>query len=332
MEEGALKIVRPGADVAVLTLFLLLTTPACMSQPREPLRFGINAWPPFELLYLAQQKGFLRDEGVEIDLVDFSSYTGILRSYHQGNIDGFLATLNEVMIAENFQDLPAVVLVADYSFGGDALIARDGVASLAGLKGRRLAYEESALGSYLLERAFEIGGLSPGEVKLENHVPEDGIQAFVSGRVDALLTYEPDVTRLVKEQGARVVFSSREIPGEVVDVLALRRSLLPKRGAELQAVLRAWFRAADYLRDHPDEAATLMAARQGVSPAEFLTSLRGAHIPDRRENVEMLGTPETPGSLHRVATRLGAFLLSHKLANDVASPAEIFHPELLGPL
>ena len=328
-----MRKLRAGVSGAVLALVaLLLSVPGCMSEPRHPLRFGINAWPPFELLYLAREKGFLRDAGVEIELVDFSSYTGILRSYHQGNIDGFLATLNEVMIAENFQDLPAVVLVADYSFGGDALIARDGVVSMAGLKGRRLAYEESALGSYLLERAFEVGGLSPDAVQIENHVPEDGIQAFVSGRVDALLTYEPDLTRLVNERGARVVFSSREIPGEVVDVLALRRSLLPERSAEMRAVLRAWFRAAEYLKERPDEAAALMAARQGVGASELLTSLRGAHIPDLQENLALLGTREAPGSLHAIGARLGTFLLSHKLANEVASPAEIFHPELLGSL
>jgi len=96
-----------GAIVAVL----LASLPGCLSRPTEPLRIGVNDWPPFELMYLARARGYFNVENVDVDLVEFSSYTGLLRAYHQGNIDGFLATLNEVQIADNFQDLPAVNLV-----------------------------------------------------------------------------------------------------------------------------------------------------------------------------------------------------------------------------
>src|SRR5213593_264284 len=110
---------RLVAKAARLVAAMLLLSPlaGCLSRPEEPLRIGVNAWPPFELLYLARSRGYFEAERVDIDLVDFSSYTGILRAYHQGNIDGFLATLNEVQIADNFQDPPAVILVADYSYG-----------------------------------------------------------------------------------------------------------------------------------------------------------------------------------------------------------------------
>jgi len=315
--------------VVLLVGAFLLAQSACLETAKEPIRIGINAWPPFELLYLADQKGFFKEAGVQVDLVDFSSYTGILRSYHQGNIDGFFATLNEVMITENFQDLPAVVMVVDYSYGADAVLSHEGVASPAGLKGRRIAFEESALGSYMLERVLEVGGLRMSDVKVLNKLPEEGAQAFQRGEVDSVITYEPDLGKLLRDKGVRVVFSSRDIPGEIVDVMALRRSLLQTRSGDLDRILGAWFKALAYQKEHPEESAALMAKRQGVTVEEFLRGLKGAHIPDLEENRQLLGTVSQPGPLHQTVDRLGNFLVRHELAKTPASGSDLFHPEIV---
>ena len=317
---------------ALLLGALLLALAACGSEPKEPLRIGVNVWPPFELLYLAREKGFFQQEGVEVDLVDFSSYTGILRSYHQGNIDGFLGTLNEVLLTENFQDLPAIILAADYSFGADALVVRDGITDLSHLRGRKIAFEESALGSYVLGRVLETAGLSGSDVVTINRLPEEGEEDFRRGQVDAVITYEPSVGRLLRESGARVLFSSRDIPGEIVDVMALRHSVLQGRTDEARRILRAWFRALAYMNDHPDEAAALMARREGVAVADFLQGLRGAHIPDLQENRHLMGTSQQPGPLYQTADRMARFLVQRGLAKKAASGSQVLHPEVLGSL
>lgn len=316
----------------VLCCAVVCAVAGCAGAAPEPIRIGINAWPPFELLYLAQEKGFFEDQQVQVDLVDFSSYNGILRSYHQGNIDAFLATLNETLILENFQDVPAIVLVADYSYGGDALLARDGIRDPAGLRGRRIAYEESALGSFMLERALTAGGLKIGDVVAINRLPEEGEGDFTRGAVDAVVTYEPAVGRLLRLPGTRTIFSSRDIPGEIVDVLVLRRSVLDERPEEARRILRAWFQAVDHFRADPEGSAALMAKRIHVNVDELLAGFRGAHIPDLEENRRLLGSAGSPGSLHQVADRLGEFLIRHGLAKRTASGSELLHPELVDSL
>jgi NitT/TauT family transport system substrate-binding protein len=310
-------------------LVLTVSLPGCLNPPKEPLRIGVNTWPPFELLYLAQARAYFEAEKVNVDLVDFSSYTGILRAYHQGNIDGFLATLNEVQIADNFQDLPAVILVVDYSYGGDALVVRSGISDLKGLRGRRIAFEESALGSYELERILEIGGLGPQEVTAVSRLPEEAERDFQRRAVDGVITYEPGLGRLLREKGARVLFSSREIPGEIVDVLAMRRLILDRRADEVRRALRAWFRAIAFAREHPEEAAAEMARRQHVTVEEFLQSLQGAHIPDREENRELLGNGSTEGRLHEKAARLAEFLVRRGLTRKAASGTDLIRAEFL---
>jgi len=314
---------------AALVLGLLAFCPACIKGRQEPLRIGVNAWPPFELLYLAREKGYFEAEKVEVDLIDFSSYTGILRAYHQGNVDGFFATLNEVQIADNFQDQPVVTLVVDYSFGGDALVVRNGITDLKGLKGRRIAYEESALGSYALERILTIGGLGPDDVKPVSRLPEEAEQDFHDGTVDGVITYEPGLGRLLRSEGARVLFSSRDIPGEIVDVMAVRRSVVDGRSDDLRGVLRAWFKAVAYLKEQPLEAAAGMARRHDLTVEEFLQGLQGAHVPDLSENRQLMGSQAAPGKLHETAARLAEFLVRHGLTRHAVSGTDLIRPELI---
>jgi len=318
-----------GLVPAALVLGLLAFCPACIKGRQEPLRIGVNAWPPFELLYLAREKGYFEAENVEVDLIDFSSYTGILRAYHQGNVDGFFATLNEVQIADNFQDQPVVTLVVDYSFGGDALVVKNGITDLKGLKGRRIAYEESALGSYALERILTIGGLGPDDVKPVSRLPEEAEQDFHDGTVDGVITYEPGLGRLLRSGGARVLFSSRDIPGEIVDVMAVRRSVVDGRADDLRGVLRAWFKAVAYLKEQPLEAAAGMARRHDLTVEEFLQGLQGAHVPDLSENRQLMGSQAAPGKLHETAARLAEFLVRHGLTRHAVSGTELIRPELI---
>jgi NitT/TauT family transport system substrate-binding protein len=327
--DGRTRQAKTALLLAASIALLLSPLAGCLSRPKEPLRIGVNAWPPFELLYLARSRGYFEEEKVDVDLVDFSTYTGILKSYHRGNIDGFLATLNEVQIADNFQDPPAVVLVVDYSFGGDALVVRNGITDLKGLRGKRIAYEESALGSYELERILEIGGLAPGEIAAVSRLPEEAEQDFRKGTVEGVITYEPSLGRLLRHEGARVLFSSREIPGEIVDVMAMRRSVLDGRADEIRRTLRAWFRAVDDLKKRPREVAAEMARRQHVTVEEFLQGVQGARIPDLAENRALLGSASSPGPLHVTADRLAEFLVRHRLTGRALSGPELIRGDFL---
>jgi NitT/TauT family transport system substrate-binding protein len=324
-QNGAKKSFLLAAFVAVL----LAPVPGCLSRPREPLRIGVNDWPPFELMYLAQARGFFETENVDVDLVDFSSYTGILRAYHQGNIDGFLATLNEVQIADNFQDLPAVILVVDYSFGGDGLVVRDGVADLKGLRGRRIAFEESALGSYELERILELGGLKAEDILAVSRLPEESEQEFHKGTVDGVITYEPGLGRLLRVKGARVLLSSRDMPGEIVDVMAMRRVILDRRPEDVRRAVRAWFRAVASMHEQPEEAAAEMARRQHLTVEEFLRGLQGARIPDLAENRDLLGRSGSGGRLHQTAARLAEFLVRRGLTRKAATGEDLIRADFL---
>lgn len=249
---------------------------ACSSdgQRDAPLRIGLNVWPGYEFLYLASEKGFFREAGVEVRLIEFSSLSDARRSYERGQLDGLACTIAElVQAAQQSSRAPRAVLVADYSVGGDVLLAKEGIDSMSALRGKRIGLELGSVGVYMLARALESADMSIEDVEV---VPMDQLsmgRAMVEGELDAVVTYPPASLKLQAQAPLKKLFSSAQIPGEVLDIVAVEGDVIDRRPAEVAALARAYFRAVEYAAQHPAEAYALMGAREGLSGEEFAAAL-----------------------------------------------------------
>jgi NitT/TauT family transport system substrate-binding protein len=246
-------------------------------SPEKPtLRVGINPWPGYEFLYLAQEKGFYREEGLEVRLVEFNSLSDARRAYERGQINVLTATVIEVLqVRDNSPRSPQIVQVVDYSNGADVILARPGLTNGASLRGARIGLELASLGVYVLARGLERSGLSLADVEMvsvDQLAMEDG---YHKGELDAVVTYPPISTKLLRDTQATAVFSSAEIPGEVIDVIAVEAEVNTQRPGDVAKLLRAYHRAIAYTRQHPVDAYRIMAAREGLTPEEFRAALTG---------------------------------------------------------
>jgi NitT/TauT family transport system substrate-binding protein len=292
----------------------LLLAAACTSTP-EPLRLGSNVWPGYEPLFVARALGFYPARTVE--LVNFPSAAEVMRAYRQGSLDIAATTADEALSVVATQPDQRIVLVCDFSKGADVLLARFEFGSVRELRGRRIGFEPNALGAYMLTRALEVSGLGVRDVIAVPVQLEDHERAFSSGSVDAIVTFEPRRTRLLAA-GARQLFDSAQIPGEVVDVLLARRQLVEANNPALRNLIAGWFRALDYLKSQPDDFARRVAARERVSPATFLETLHGLELPDRAANQRLLGRGD--GNLQAALRGLSGAMLG---ANLLSNPVEL---------
>ncbi|PTS85017.1 nitrate ABC transporter [Pseudomonas sp. HMWF032] len=252
-----------------LLLAALLLLAAC-SEPKPPLRIAITPWPGNEFLYLAEQQQLFEAEGVGVKILQFDSLNDARRAYERGQADGFGGTLVEVLVArEQSQRHPQVVHVTDYSNGGDMLIARPGIDNVRQLVGLRVAVEPGTLNTVILARALEQQGLDLAQVTLTSVPQGQMLEALQQGRVDAVVTYPPFTLEILKQPQFQKIFSTREIPGEILDIVAVDASVLATRKADVQAMLRALEAAHHYTRQHPEQAYAIMAAREGISPEDF---------------------------------------------------------------
>ena len=268
--------VRPTI-VWTMALLVLVSVTATLfwwqshSQQR-PLRIGLNPWPGYEFLYLAQERGFYQDAGVSVQLVEFSSLSDARRAYERGQIDGLGTTVIEVLQAHQVTNRTLqVVDVVDYSDGADEVLVRQGRKDL---RGARIGVELGSLGIYVLVCALESQGLTLSDTTVLNLDQLSMQEAFQAGEIDAMVTYPPISLSIKREKKSISLFSSANIPGQVVDDIAIDAAVVAERTEDVRRLLSALHRANEFAEREPGIAMPIMAAREGISPTEFAAALQ----------------------------------------------------------
>jgi NitT/TauT family transport system substrate-binding protein len=310
---------------ALTTVSMMLS--GCLRESQTALRLGTNVWIGSEPLYLARELGYLDPKMVR--LVEYPSASEVLRAYRNQAIDGMVISLDELfgLAVDGLQ--PRVVLAVDISHGADVVVGRAGMRAMRDLKGKPIAVESGALGAYVLSRALALNDMQPSDVRVVHLESNEHPNAFEKGEVDGAVTFDPFRTRLLKA-GATTLFDSTQIPGEIVDLVAVRASALERQPKSVQAMLAGWFRAIDYLKREPQDAARRMGVRQQSTGEQFLAALNGLHIPSRDENLKMIGgaNPE----LVVTGRRLMNLMLEAKLLHSAVEPESLLAPAPLATL
>lgn len=257
---------RPG----LIIILTLLITWGCSQTPPQLLRIGLITWPGYEFIFLAQQQGLFAQAGIQVQLIELPSLGDSRLAFERGQLDVMATTLSEVLLAkEHLQYCPPIFYVIDYSIGGDVILAQPSLTKIADLRGKRIGLELESVNMYVLARALEQSNLTLNDVILVPMTPDVMKYAFPNRTVDAIVTYPPLSVILQQSDQVQQLFSSREIPQEIIDVLVAQTDVLATRMAELVAFIQALEAAIQYSRSYPHQAYSLMAEREGISPQAF---------------------------------------------------------------
>jgi NitT/TauT family transport system substrate-binding protein len=280
---------------------------------------GTSIWPGFEPFYVARELHFWRDD--QIQLLEYTSTSELTRAFRNGTVDAGLLTLDEaLLLVEDRQDIQ-ILLVTDVSNGADVILAKPAFLSMQDLRGHRIGAETTGVGAYMLFRALELAGLKPEDVEIVTLEFSEQQSALDQGLVDAVVTYEPVRTKL-KSAGARQIFDSTRIPGEVVDVLVVRTRYLTASPDNVRLLMEAFYRAQRHARERADDFVRIAAAHENVTPQEFRHSMSLLHVPDLQEEQAMLAG--TPAPLQKQAKSLADIMIQRHLLLRPVDAASMF--------
>jgi len=306
--------------IRLLCLIVISFLVGCTESELPILRVGTNIWPGYEPLYLARQQGYLKEDKVQ--LVELSSASQVIQAFRNGVIDAAALTLDEVLLLLESGEDVEIILVMDVSHGADSIVGQSELAGLEELSGKRIGVENNALGAYIVSRALEISNINRQSVyivPLEIHEQET---SFLQEKLDAVVTFEPVLSRLVNS-GGRILFDSRQIPNEIVDVLIVKREFLGRYSERVEYLRNAWFKALAYKDKQPREAAKVLGVRMKLDVTETLATYEGLRLPDNKENQQLLyGNPE-PGLLS-TANKLNQVMVDQGLISSTVNPSLLF--------
>ncbi len=302
-----------------LTTFFLLNNVTAA----QTLRVGTTLWPGYEPLYLAKEiKAYKED----IRMIHYPSTSEVLRAFKNRTVEAAALTLDEiVLLAES--DVPVeIILVLDISEGADVIMARPELKNIQGLIGARVAVESTAVGAYTLSRALEVHNININQISLVNVENSSHKDAYINNTADAVVTYEPVRTQLLNA-GAIEVFSSKEIPGEIVDVLVVHKDISDSHEDELIDITQGWFKALKQMEDEPVDSFTFIASRMKVSNREAKESFFGLSLPSLEENKRLLSG--APAPLSKTFDRLTEHMKNNHLINSEIKPKAVLNTTFL---
>ena len=172
--------------------------------------------------YVAMDKGFFKDCGLDFSMVDFDDSSASCSALLAGKVDLAYTTLDAAIIAESQydEDMLDVTAIVDESAGADGILVKNDINSIADLKGKKVGVSINQTSHYLLMQALETAGLTDADVDLVNMTSSDAGVSFISGDLDAAVTWEPYLSNAVEQGVGKLIFSSKDAPGSIVDVLA----------------------------------------------------------------------------------------------------------------
>ena len=311
---GWLKGVRIALTAAACGLALA----ACGQKPAEKAEATAPAGKEYQIgwtIYAgwmpwpyAEQAGIVKKwsdkYGVNIKLVQVNDYVESLNQYTAGKLDGVLSTnMDALTIPAAAGKDSTVVMIGDYSNGNDGIILKGG-ATLADIKGRPVNLVENSVSHYLLARGLESAGLKMSDVKVVNTSDADIVAAFGAPETKAVVPWNPQLTEIKKMAGAKEVFDSSKIPGEILDGMIISTEVAKANPDLAKALTGAWYETVALMQRQDAEGAAAreaMAKLSGTDLAGYESQLKTTFLyPDAKAALAATMSPDLVTANDRV--------------------------------
>jgi len=282
---------------------------AAGAQAAPTLKLGLTTWIGYSPFYVADALDLYKKYDLKVKLQTFTDPAMLPSALAGGAIDGALMTYDQVIGAAGQGQAFKVVMPVDYSYGGDAVLAAKPISKISELKGKKVAYAPLSPSDFLIAYALKINGMSDKDIQPVNMTPEAVPAAMASGAVPAGVTYEPNVSQIVATGKGKyqVIYSSREAPGIITDVLAFDAKRIGKDDKQIMALMRGYLDALAYMKAKPAEAAKLIGKAVGVSDKEALEQLTGVY------NIPLKEMPKT----YAKGKDTTSFFVSGEVINEI---------------
>jgi NitT/TauT family transport system substrate-binding protein len=256
---------------AALVASLAVVAPAAAQQTKVVL--AMSGWTGFAPFTLAKEKNLFAKHGVDFEIKKMPT-----QARHAAMAAGevqAIATTIDTHITYVAANVPVTqVLVIDSSTGGDGVLVKKGIATFADLKGKTVAVDNpGAVSHFWFAYLLKKHGMSMKDVKPTNLGPQPAANAFAAGQFDAAVTYEPYMSGALKSvSDAKILVSSKETPGVIIDTLAFQPAFIQKNPNAVKGVVAGWFEALALIKQNPAEANKIMGADVKQSADDFAKS------------------------------------------------------------
>jgi NitT/TauT family transport system substrate-binding protein len=291
------------------------------------VRFAINVWAGWSPIIYANN-GFKpgkvwqtpggKDFKVELVLID--DPIAMRDAYAAGNLHVGWATLDMLPLfleglRKDTRVMPRVFQQVDWSNGGDGIVVRDAIKSIADLRGKTIVLAQNSPSHFFVLNALINGGVQPAEVDFK--FTQDAFQAAAAFNADkrlaGVVSWAPDIYNLEKVKGNRLLVTTSTANKLIADVWFARADFAKDNPDIIEGLTRGIFDAMEELKEQgtKQKVAKLMATGYSIPESDALNMLGDAHSTNYAENRDFFLNQNSPTNFERTWTT--AYFLYKKI-------------------
>jgi sulfonate transport system substrate-binding protein len=270
--------------LSLSTLPLLAALPALAQKPDDALRIGYQK--SSTLLTIIKARGTLEQAlaplGIKVSWHEFSSGLPLLEALNVGGVDLSADVADTVPVFAQAAGARLTYFAQEApSPSAQAIVVRSDApfASVADLKGKRIALTKAAGSHYLLIAALAKAGLRFKDIEPAYLTPADGRAAFERGSVAAWVTWDPYLAGVQRQAPVRILADGRDV-ADYQRYYLVSTSYAETHTAALSTVFDTLRKTGKWIKQSPNEAAELLSPIWGLDAAtvELANSRRSYEV------------------------------------------------------
>lgn len=269
------RVVKPVAGA-----ILFAVASSVFAAGPTAMKIGTVVWIGYGPFYVAEAMDLYKKYNMKVSLQVFTDPALIPSAIASGAVDGGMLTYDQVVGQVAAGQKQKVVMPIDYSNGGDAIVADKSITKVADFKGKKIGFNPLSPSDFLLSYALKTAGLSDKDITPINMTPEGVPAAMASGQMPIGVTYEPSLSQIVSQGGGKkfkVVFSSKDAPGLIADVLVFDEKVIKAKPTEISNIMKVYLDGMAYMKSKPEESYKIIGKFMGVTPKEVKEQLTGVY-------------------------------------------------------
>ena len=295
-----------SATLALLFVFTLIASPALAADSPKKMKIAFCTWAGYAPLFIAKENGYFADQGYDVELVIIEDESTYGAAFVSNSIQGLGQVLDRDIIQYDAGAPEQYVCTMDASTGGDGLVATAEIQSVDDLAGKTVALDKSATSYFFFLQVLADSNITEDQINIVEMGNDEAGEAFLAGRVDAAVTWEPALSNCSEREGGHILVSSADYPKAIIDVLTVSTKFAEQNPEVFDVLYSCWCQAVDYLNANFEEGCAIMAAGLDLETEEVMDECAGITFYDAAMN-EAFNDTATEQNVYEIACMAADF-------------------------
>ena len=325
------------ASLTLVPLVLLAcgaqnSTSAPSTKFTGTIHIASSTWTGYGLIYLANAKGIWKNHGLDVNFKDVEDPSDRFIALAAGRLEGMASTVDAFARQQSNGVAAVEVFPIDASVGGDGILASNAIQAVSDLKGKTVAVNQGSVSEWFLAQVLQKNGLSLKDVKEQNMKSGEAGAAFVAGRVDVAVTWEPWLSKAKARTDGHILVSSKQYPDLIMDSFAFRKDFVQKYPYTVRDFMKAYYEAYSWMQQNQSAALQIIGDAVGESSDDVKADLSTMTLYDLSTGKQVMGTSSNHGKIYDNVKAAADFWKTQGKIDTTVNPSDAVDPSFINNL